>query len=184
MFPTGNVVDTLEVPGVGSFKATMINAGIPTIFLNADEIGYTGTELQEAINGDPAALARFETIRAHGAMRMGLISKVEEAATRQHTPKVAFVAPPKLCVFQRQDRHRAGYRPAGARHVHGQAAPRHDGHGCRGHRHGGGHSGHAGQPGGRWRRTQQVRFGHPSGTLRVGAEAKLEDGQWSSPRPS
>ena len=95
MFPTGNLVDDLDVPGIGSFKATMINAGIPTIFLNADEIGYTGTELQEAINSDEGALARFEAIRAQGAVRMGLIGHVDEAANRQHTPKVAFVAPPR-----------------------------------------------------------------------------------------
>ncbi|MGZ8304289.1 MAG: 2-methylaconitate cis-trans isomerase PrpF, partial [Telluria sp.] len=94
MFPTGNLVDDLDVPGVGTLKATMINAGIPTIFVNADAIGYSGTELQEAINGDAKALAMFETIRAHGALRMGLISSIEEAAKRQHTPKVAFVAPP------------------------------------------------------------------------------------------
>ena len=94
MFPTGKLVDTLEVPGVGSFPATMINAGIPTVFLNAADIGYTGCELQDTINGDPQALAIFETIRAHGAVRMGLINDVAEAAARQHTPKVAFVAPP------------------------------------------------------------------------------------------
>jgi probable AcnD-accessory protein PrpF len=95
MFPTGNLVDDLEVPGVGTFKATMITAGIPTIFLNAADINYTGCELQEAINGDPKALEMFETIRAHGALKMGLISNVAEAAGRQHTPKVAFVAPAK-----------------------------------------------------------------------------------------
>ncbi|HET8881284.1 MAG TPA: 2-methylaconitate cis-trans isomerase PrpF [Solimonas sp.] len=95
MFPTGNLVDDLEVPGIGTLKATMINAGIPTIFLNADEIGYTGTELRDAINGDPEALEKFETIRAYGALRMGLIKNVSEAAKRQHTPKVAFVAKPK-----------------------------------------------------------------------------------------
>src|SRR5450830_1490734 len=95
MFPTGNLVDDLEVPGVGTFKATMINAGIPTIFLNAEDIGYTGTELQDAINSDPAALAKFETIRAWGAVRMGLIKDIAEAAKRQHTPKVAFVAKPR-----------------------------------------------------------------------------------------
>ncbi|MGB6054935.1 MAG: 2-methylaconitate cis-trans isomerase PrpF, partial [Burkholderiaceae bacterium] len=95
MFPTGNLVDDLEVPGVGTLKATMINAGIPTIFINADAIGYTGTELQEAVNGDARALAMFETIRAHGALRMGLIKQVDEAARRQHTPKVAFVAAPR-----------------------------------------------------------------------------------------
>ncbi|WP_010342446.1 2-methylaconitate cis-trans isomerase PrpF, partial [Xanthomonas sacchari] len=94
MFPTGHLVDTLEVPGVGSFQATLINAGIPTIFLDAQALGYQGTELQDAINGDVQALQRFETIRAYGALRMGLIATLEDAATRQHTPKVAFVAPP------------------------------------------------------------------------------------------
>uniref|UniRef100_UPI002590D6F3 2-methylaconitate cis-trans isomerase PrpF n=1 Tax=uncultured Acinetobacter sp. TaxID=165433 RepID=UPI002590D6F3 len=95
MFPTGQVVDDLEVPGVGTFKATFINAGIPTIFLNAAELGYTGTELQDQINNDVAALTRFETIRAHGAVKMGLIKDISEAASRQHTPKIAFVAPPQ-----------------------------------------------------------------------------------------
>ncbi|MGA1253232.1 MAG: 2-methylaconitate cis-trans isomerase PrpF, partial [Burkholderiaceae bacterium] len=94
MFPTGNLIDTLEVPGVGSLQATMINAGIPTVFINAKDIGYTGTELREAINTNPKALAMFEAIRAHGAVRMGLIKEIAEAAGRQHTPKVAFVAPP------------------------------------------------------------------------------------------
>ena len=93
MFPTGNVVDVLDVPGVGSLQATMISAGIPTVFVNAAEIGYTGSELQGDINGDPAALAMFEAIRTAGALRMGLIGNASEAATRQHTPKVAFVAP-------------------------------------------------------------------------------------------
>ena len=92
MFPTGNLVDDLEVPGIGTFKVTMINAGIPTIFLNAIDIGYTGTELQEVINGDDKALEMFESIRAHGAVRMGLIDNISGAAARQHTPKVAFVA--------------------------------------------------------------------------------------------
>ncbi len=103
MFPTGNLVDELEVPGLGTLKATMINAGIPTIFVNAADVGYTGTELQDAINGDPRALAMFETIRAHGAVRMGLIKDTGEAAGRQHTPKVAFVAPSaRLRVVERQ----------------------------------------------------------------------------------
>ena len=93
MFPTGNLVDELEVPGIGTLNATMINAGIPTIFVNAADIGYSGNELQGAINGDVAALARFEAIRTAGALRMGLIRDPAEAATRQHTPKVAFVAP-------------------------------------------------------------------------------------------
>ena len=93
MFPTGNVVDELEVPGIGTFQATMINSGIPTIFLNAADIGYTGTELQKDINGNADALARFETMRAYGAVKMGLIADVAEAAARQHTPKIAFVAP-------------------------------------------------------------------------------------------
>ena len=98
MFPTGNLVDTLEVPEIGRFQATFINAGIPTIFLNAEDIGYTGSELQDAINGDAKALARFETIRAHGAKQMGLIQDISEAASRQHTPKIAFVSKPKQYV--------------------------------------------------------------------------------------
>lgn len=94
MFPTGNLVDALEVPGVGALNVTMINAGIPTIFVNARDVGYTGAELQSDINSDPKALALFETIRAHGALRMGLIAHLDDAAKRQHTPKVAFVAGP------------------------------------------------------------------------------------------
>ncbi len=95
MVPTGNLVDDLEVPGVGTFNATLINAGIPTIFIDAEAIGYQGTELQDDINNDEQALAKFETIRAYGALKMGLIERLEEAETCQHTPKVAFVAKPK-----------------------------------------------------------------------------------------
>ncbi len=94
LFPTGNLIDDLEVPGIGTFKATMITAGIPTCFVNATDIGYKGTELQGDINSDVEALARFETIRSYAALKMGLISNLEEAKTRQHTPKIAFVAPP------------------------------------------------------------------------------------------
>ncbi|WP_018914634.1 2-methylaconitate cis-trans isomerase PrpF [Thiomonas sp. FB-6] len=179
MFPTGHVVDTLEVPGVGSFAATMINAGIPTIFLNASDLGYRGTELQDAINSDPAALARFETIRAHGAVRMGLIRSVDEAATRQHTPKVAFVAPPADYVASSGKHVAAGdmdllVRAMSMGKLHhammGTAAVS--------------IGTAAAIPGtlvnlaaGGGERSS-VRFGHPSGTLRVGAEAVLDKGQW------
>ncbi len=180
MFPTGNLVDDLEVPGVGTLKATMINAGIPTIFVNADAIGYTGTELQEAINGDAKALAMFETIRAHGAVRMGLIKDVSEAAQRQHTPKVAFVAKPVDYVSSSGKPVKAGdvdllVRALSMGKLHhammgtaavaiGTAAaiP--------------GTLVNAAAGGGE---RQAVRFGHPSGTLRVGAEAKQENGEWS-----
>jgi len=177
MFPTGNLVDDLKVPGVGTFKATLINAGIPTIFLNASDLGYTGTELQSAINDDPKALARFETIRAYGAVRMGLIAKVEDAATRQHTPKVAFVAPPQDYVASSGKRIAAGdvdllVRAMSMGKLHhammGTAAVA---------------IGTAASipgtlvnlaAGGGQR--EAVRFGHPSGTLRVGAQAKQVDG--------
>jgi probable AcnD-accessory protein PrpF len=180
MFPTGSLVDDLEVPGVGTFKATMINAGIPTIFLNADAIGYTGTELQDAINGDAKALAMFETIRAHGALRMGLIKHLDEAATRQHTPKVAFVARPADYVSSSGKQVAAGdvdllVRALSMGKLHhammGTAAVA---------------IGTAAAipgtlvnlaAGGGARNT--VRFGHPSGTLRVGAEATQADGEWS-----
>ncbi|PXX48246.1 2-methylaconitate cis-trans isomerase PrpF [Aquitalea magnusonii] len=179
MFPTGNVVDTLDVPGVGSFQATMINAGIPTIFLNAAELGYSGSELQEAINGDAAALARFETIRAHGAVRMGLIKDLAEAATRQHTPKIAFVAPPaaytassgkeitpadidlRVRAMSMGKLHHAMMGTAAVAIGTAAAIP--------------GTLVNLAAGGGE---RQSVRFGHPSGTLRVGAEARLVDGQW------
>jgi len=179
MFPTGKLVDDLEVPGVGTFKATLINAGIPTIFVNAADIGYGGTELQDAINGDPKALARFETIRAHGAVKMGLIRDIAEAAKRQHTPKVAFVAPPKDYVASSGKPVRAAdvdllVRALSMGKLHhammGTAAVA--------------IGTAAAIPGtlvnlaaGGGER-QAVRFGHPSGTLRVGAEARAVDGQW------
>ena len=164
MFPTGNLVDDLEVPGVGTFKATMINAGIPTIFVNAADIGYKGTELQDDINGDPKALEMFEKIRAHGALRMGLIGHLDEAATRQHTPKVAFVAKPADYVS-------SSGKPVTTRDADvlvravaiGTAAaiP--------------GTLVNLAAGGGN---LEAVRFGHPSGTLRVGAQASQVAGEW------
>ncbi|MGZ5201487.1 MAG: 2-methylaconitate cis-trans isomerase PrpF [Telluria sp.] len=180
MFPTGSLVDELEVPGVGTLKATMINAGIPTIFVNADAIGYTGTELQDAINGDPRALEMFETIRKHGAVRMGLIKHVDDPALRQHTPKVAFVARPQDYVASSGKQVKAGdcdllVRAMSMGKLHhammGTAAVA--------------IGTAAAIPGtlvnlaaGGGERNA-VRFGHPSGTLRVGAEASLVDGEWS-----
>ena len=186
MFPTGNLVDDLEVPGIGTLKVTMINAGIPTIFLNAEAIGYTGTELQDAINSDAKALAKFETIRAHGAVRMGLIKHIAEAATRQHTPKVAFVAQPADYVSSSGKQVAAGdidllVRAMSMGKLHhammGTAAVA--------------IGAAAAIPGtlvnlaagGGLRNSQKaaVRFGHPSGTLRVGAVASQSQssGEWS-----
>ncbi|WP_256081608.1 2-methylaconitate cis-trans isomerase PrpF [Massilia sp. YIM B04103] len=180
MFPTGNLIDDLDVPGLGILRATMINAGIPTIFVNADAIGYQGTELQETINGDPKALAMFESIRAHGAVRMGLIKHVDEAATRQHTPKVAFVARPASYAASSGKQVAAGdidllVRALSMGKLHhammGTAAVA--------------IGTAAAIPGtlvnlaaGGGER-QAVRFGHPSGTLRVGAEARQQGGEWS-----
>ncbi|MFD2229820.1 2-methylaconitate cis-trans isomerase PrpF [Alkalimarinus sediminis] len=180
MFPTGNLVDDLEVPGVGTLKATMINAGIPTIFVNAEAIGYTGTELQDAINNDDKALAMFETIRAHGAVRMGLIENIEEAVKRQHTPKVAFVASPAeytsssgkkvtaddidllVRALSMGKLHHAMMGTAAVAIGTAAAIP--------------GTLVNLAAGGGD--RTA-VRFGHPSGTLRVGAEATENNGEWS-----
>ena len=179
MFPTGNLVDDLQVPGVGTLKATMITAGIPTVFIDAAAIGYDGTELQPAINEDKAALARLEAIRVAGALRMGLIRAPEEAATRQHTPKVAFVAPARDYVAS-SGRHvaaadidlnvramsmgklhhammgTASVAIATAAAVPGTLVNSAAGGGLR----------------------EAVRFGHPSGTLRVGAAVASVDGQW------
>ncbi|MGB0211239.1 2-methylaconitate cis-trans isomerase PrpF [Algiphilus sp.] len=181
MFPTGNVIDDLEVPGVGTLRATMINAGIPTVFVDADAIGYTGTELQPAINENAEQLAMFETIRAHAAVRMGLIDKVEEAANRQHTPKVAFVAPPAGYTASSGKQIAAGDIDLNVRALsmgklhHAMMGTAAVAIGTA-----------AAVPGttvnlaaGGGERTS-VHFGHPSGTLRVGAEAKQIDGQWSA----
>ena len=179
MFPTGQLVDRLDVPGLGSFEATMINSGIPTVFLKAEALGLKGTELQPDINGDAALLAKLETIRAHAALRMGLIQDLGEAATRQHTPKIAFVAPPTAYVASSGKRIEAGdidvlvralsmgklhhammatcaVAIATAASVPGTLVNLAAGGGAR----------------------ESVRFGHPSGTLRVGAKAEQRDGQW------
>jgi probable AcnD-accessory protein PrpF len=181
MFPTGNLVDDLEVPGVGTLKATMINAGIPTVFINAEDIGYTGTELQDAINSDEKALAMFETIRAYGAVRMGLIEHIDEAAQRQHTPKVAFVAKPADYVSSSGKQvttadidllvralsmgklHHAMMGTAAVAIGTAAAIP-----GTLVNLAAGG------------KERSAVRFGHPSGTLKVGAEAQLVDGEWTA----
>ena len=185
MFPTGNVVDKLDVPGIGVLNATMINAGIPTIFLNAEEIACTGTELQDAINSDPATLAKFETIRAYGALRMGLIEEIGQAAQRQHTPKVAFVAKPldyhsssgKLVSASDIDflvralsmgkLHHAMMGTAAVAIGAAAAIP--------------GTLVNIAAGGGE---LSTVRFGHPSGTLRVGAQATLENGAWQVTKAS
>jgi probable AcnD-accessory protein PrpF len=179
MFPTGHLVDDLEVPGIGTFKATMITAGIPTVFVNAEDIGYTGTELREAINGDPQQLERFEKIRVAGALRMGLIKTPEEAQKRQHTPKIAFVAQPKDYVAASGKKistgdidllvralsmgklHHAMMGTAAVAIGTAAAIP-----GTLVNVAAGGGSRNA------------VRFGHPSGTLRVGAEARQVNGEW------
>lgn len=179
MFPTGNVVDQLKVPEIGSFQATFINAGIPTIFLNAEDLGYEGTELQDHINNDAAALARFEKIRAYGAVQMGLIQDISEAAARQHTPKIAFVSKPKtysassgktvkdsdvdllVRALSMGKLHHAMMGTAAVAIGTAAAIP--------------GTLVNLAAGGGE---REAVRFGHPSGTLRVGAQAELSNGQW------
>jgi probable AcnD-accessory protein PrpF len=179
MFPTGRLIDDLDVPGLGTLRATMINAGIPTIFVEAEAIGYKGTELQDAINGDEKALSMFETIRAHGAMRMGLIERMEDIAKRQHTPKIAFVAKPADYVassgkavkaadvdllvraMSMGKLHHAMMGTAAVAIGTAAAIP--------------GTLVNLAAGGGE---REAVRFGHPSGTLRVGAQAALVDGQW------
>jgi hypothetical protein len=183
MFPTGKLVDELTVPTQvhpsGKIQATLINAGIPTIFVNAADLGYQGTELQPEINGDPEALARFELLRAHGALAMGLIKELSEAETRQHTPKVAFVAKPQahqvssgkqlaetdvdllVRALSMGKLHHAMMGTAAVAIGTAAAIP-----GTLVNLAAGG------------RERSSVRFGHPSGTLKVGAEAEFKDGQW------
>ncbi|EGQ9823025.1 2-methylaconitate cis-trans isomerase PrpF [Vibrio parahaemolyticus] len=179
MFPTGNLVDDLVVPDVGTFNATFINAGIPTIFIDAESIGYQGTELQDDINNDDAALAMFESIRAHGALKMGLISELEEAQTRQHTPKVAFVSKPKsyqsssgkvvneseidvlVRALSMGKLHHAMMGTAAVAIASAACVP--------------GTLVNLAAGGGE---KESVTFGHPSGTLKVGAQAKQTEQGW------
>lgn len=185
LFPTGNVVDDLEVPDVGTLKATMINAGIPTIFINAEDIGYTGTELQDDINNDDAALKKLETIRAYGAVKMGLINNINEAQARQHTPKVAFVAKPVAYKASSGKHIDAGsinllvramsmgklhHAMMGTAAVAIGTAAAIDGTLVNMAAGGGALS--------------EVNFGHPSGTLKVGAEAKKINGDWQVTKAS
>ena len=179
MFPTGNLVDDLEVAGVGTFKATLINAGVPMVFVEAASLGYDGTELQPAINDDKAALAKLEAIRAAGAVRMGLIAEVAQAAARPLTPKIAFVGPSKdylsssgkpvraadidllaRAISMGKLHHAmmgtASVAIASAATVPGTVVNTAAGGGTR----------------------EALRFGHPSGTLRVGADVQQVDGQW------
>ncbi len=185
LFPTGNLVDELEVPGIGILSATMINAGIPTVFINASEVGYNGTELQEAINGDASALEKLETIRAYGALKMGLISHIDEAKARQHTPKVAWVAPAKtyhassgkivsdtdidlvVRAMSMGKLHHAMMGTAAVAIGTAAAIP--------------GTLVNLAAGGGE---RQEVNFGHPSGTLKVGAAATLVDGKWQVTKAS
>ncbi|TNZ30737.1 2-methylaconitate cis-trans isomerase PrpF [Vibrio parahaemolyticus] len=179
MFPTGNLVDDLVVPDVGTFNATFINAGIPTIFIDAESIGYQGTELQDQINNDDAALAMFESIRAHGALKMGLISDLEEAQTRQHTPKVAFVSKPKsyqsssgkavneseidvlVRALSMGKLHHAMMGTAAVAIASAACVP--------------GTLVNLAAGGGE---KESVTFGHPSGTLKVGVQAKQTEQGW------
>ena len=180
MFPTGNVVDDLEVPGIGNFKVSMINAGIPTIFLNAIDLAYSGTELQGDINSDAEALAKFETIRAYGAVKMGLISSIEEAEARQHTPKIAFVGNAQaytsssgkqvkiddidlvVRALSMGQLHHAMMGTAAVAISIASAIP--------------GTLVNLAAGGGE---RDSVRFGHPSGTLKVGGQVALSDaGEW------
>ncbi|MBE5199553.1 2-methylaconitate cis-trans isomerase PrpF [Vibrio parahaemolyticus] len=179
MFPTGNLVDDLVVPDVGTFNATFINAGIPTIFIDAESIGYEGTELQDDINNDDAALAMFESIRAHGALKMGLISELEEAQTRQHTPKIAFVSKPKsyqsssgkavneseidvlVRALSMGKLHHAMMGTAAVAIASAACVP--------------GTLVNLAAGGGE---KESVTFGHPSGTLKVGAQAKQTEQGW------
>ncbi|MGR5233076.1 2-methylaconitate cis-trans isomerase PrpF [Vibrio rotiferianus] len=179
MFPTGNLVDDLVVPDVGIFNATFIKAGIPTIFIDAEALGYQGTELQDDINNDESALARFESIRAHGALKMGLIDSLEEAQTRQHTPKIAFVSQPKSYLSSSGKAVEAGevdilVRALSMGKLHhammGTAAVAIASAACVP-----GTLVNLAAGGGE---KESVTFGHPSGTLKVGAKAKQTEPGW------
>lgn len=180
MFPTGHFVDILDIPGIGKIEATLINAGNPTIFVNAKSLGLSGIELQDDVNGNPALLKKLETIRAHATVTMGLATTPSEATEkRPHTPKLAFVANASAYTassgkaVSEQDidvlarimsmgkLHHAMTGTGAIAIAVASAIP-----GTIVNAVLGGQS------------QARVRFGHPSGTLGVGAEANNESGEW------
>lgn len=180
MFPTGHKIDTLDVPGLGPMEATLINAGNPTIFIDAASLGLTGTELQGEVNGNPELLGLAEAIRAQGAVVMGLADNAAQATLkRPHTPKLALVAMPEhytasdgkqvtqpaidllARIFSMGQLHHAMTGTGAVAIAAAAAIP-----GTLVHR-----VAPVGADG-------RVRFGHPSGTMSVGAQAVEENGQW------
>ncbi|SDZ61737.1 2-methylaconitate cis-trans isomerase PrpF [Pseudomonas salomonii] len=181
ILPTGNAVDELEIPGIGLMPVTLLNAGNPTIFLEADRVGLKGTETQDQVNGDAELLARCETIRAHCTVAMGLAATAEEATRlRPHTPKLCFVAKPQ------------SYQAAGGKFVEpgdidviarilsmGKLHHAITGTGAVAVAVAAALDGTlvnriVGDIGDR-----QVRMGHTAGSVAVGAKTVLEDGGWS-----
>ncbi|WP_296203796.1 2-methylaconitate cis-trans isomerase PrpF [Psychrobacter sp. UBA3962] len=192
MFPTGNLVDDFDISGCGlekdSVKATFISAGIPTIFMQAADLGFTGTELQTDINGNKALLDKLETIRAKGGVAMGLFKEVSEAEKSQHIPKIAWVAPAQTytassgkevkaddidlvvrAMSMGQLHHAmmgtAAVAIAAAATTQGTLVNEAAGDGSS-------------------KELSEVRFGHPSGTLLVGGKTEQVDGRWQAKKVS
>jgi 2-methylaconitate cis-trans-isomerase PrpF len=180
MFPTGNPIDTLDVPGVGVIELTMINAGNPAIFIDAAALGLKGSELQRDINGNADLLSKAEAIRAHAAVRMGLSRNADEASTlRPHTPKLAFVATPSAYVassgkpvdpatldinariFSMGKLHHAMTGTGAVAVAVAGVIPGTIVHRLLANK-----------------TADRIRVGHPSGVLAVGAEAEQRDGSW------
>lgn len=179
LFPTGNLIDVLDVPGVGAVRATLINAGNPAVMVAAETIGLSGTELQPDVNADAVMLARCEAIRAHGAVVMGLASSPEQASReRQHTPKVAFFAKPRDYATSRGTRVLQGDVDVLARIISmGKLHHAMTGTGAVGIAAACAIPGTiaseiVGRP------MDSITFGHPSGKLKVGADAHRTEQGW------
>lgn len=92
LLPTGNVVDTLDVPGVGKIRASMVDAANATVWIDAKDIGLTGIELPEPLEANAAVMQKLSAIRIAASVAMGITANAEEAAKKKSVPFIGFVS--------------------------------------------------------------------------------------------
>ncbi len=95
LLPTGNVVDTLDVAGVGKIRASLVDAANACCFLNAADLGLTGIEMPEALDASTELLERLAKIRIAASIAMGIGKDAADAARKKVVPFVGFVSAPQ-----------------------------------------------------------------------------------------
>jgi 2-methylaconitate cis-trans-isomerase PrpF len=182
LLPTGHPTDALDVPGVGGVTVSLIDAANPVVFIRPSDLGLTGLETAERVDGDPALLSRIEAVRAHAAVRMGLAPNAAEASAKSPgVPKIAFVTSPQEYIaadgrvvapagievvgrIMTMGRLHRAYALTGAictavaAQVEGTLV------------HEAARAARSGE--------RSVRIGHPSGVIEIGVDVRRSDGAW------